>query len=224
MRSLRSLGLLAVLGLCVPSATADEPAGGVKAKVQVFGKFTADKDTTLNYTLKKGGKVVLEEQGLTSLPGKTVEVDVSETVPFELTLSAKGGVLKVSEIGITAEGGGKSWKGVFLGRVADLNAKDAAGLTVRAVSFPITLAPTKVDQPKGPEKKPEPKKVEKKSEEPKKVEKKPEEPKKVEEPKETKEPKKAEEPKEIKEPKKAVEPKEIEETKSLPVAPPPSEK
>src|SRR5690606_515993 len=101
-RAMRLLGVVAVLGLAA-TAAADDPKAGGKATVTVVGKFTADKDSTLNYTLKRGGKVVAEGKGVSELPGKGVEVDAAGAEgPYELSLSATGGVVKVTEIGVTA--------------------------------------------------------------------------------------------------------------------------
>jgi hypothetical protein len=135
------------LGLAAGIATADDqPAKGGKATVRVTGTFTADKDTTLNYVLKRNGKVVAEEKGLKALPGKEVEVPAADAAgPFELTLSATGGVLRVTKVGLSATADGKPWEGTFGGRLDGLNAKDARGLTVRSVTFPVTLSP--VQQP-----------------------------------------------------------------------------
>src|SRR5262249_14875082 len=142
--------LSAILAFGLASAVA--AAGGQapkdeKATVKIVGEFTADKDTTLNYTLKKGGKVVAEEKGLKSLPGKAVEVPEADAGgPFELTVSATGGVLKVTKIGVSANAGGKEWKGMFGGRVSDLNARNPSGAIVRSVTFPVTLSPAKDDK------------------------------------------------------------------------------
>jgi hypothetical protein len=138
------------LGLVASVATADDPpTKGGKATLQVVGQFTADKDTTFNYTLKKGTKVIAEEKGLTALPGKGVEVDAADVMgPFDLTVSATGGVLKVSKIGAAAKADGKNWEGIFGGKIYDLNAKDASGAIVRAVTFPVTLSLVKPEEPK----------------------------------------------------------------------------
>jgi hypothetical protein len=148
---MRFLGVAAVFGLAVAwSAAADDPPAKGKATVQLVGQFTADKDTTLRYTLKKGGKVVVEEKDIASLPSKGVEVSAADAAgPFELTVSATGGVAKVTQIGVsvTVTADGKTKKGMFGGRPFDLNAKDAAGATLRALTVTVTPAeePKKID-------------------------------------------------------------------------------
>lgn len=132
------LGVAAVFGLAA-GAAAEEKAGG-KATVTVVGKFTADKDSTLNYTLRKGDKVVAEGKGVTELPGKGVEVDAAGVEgPYELHLTAAGGVVKVTEIGVTATADGKAWKGTWGGTAFELNKKEPFG-TLRGVRFPLTLS------------------------------------------------------------------------------------
>jgi hypothetical protein len=146
---MRFLGVAAVFGLAVAcSAAADDPPAKGKATVQLVGKFTADKDSTLSYTLKKGGKVVAEEKDIASLPSKGVEVAATDAAgPFELRVSATGGVVKVAEIGVSVTADGKTKKAMFGGRPFDLNTKDASGATVRAITVPVAPAeePKKID-------------------------------------------------------------------------------
>lgn len=181
--------LLAINGM----ARGDDASPPARVTVQVVGSFVADKDTTLNYVLKKGGRVVSEEKGLTGLPGKPVEVDLTAPGGWEVTVSANGGVLRVQEIGLLVTAHGRTWKGTFPGQVSALNASDACGFVVRAVTVPMTLTPVPTTPMKPEEKKPEPKKEEPKKEEPKKDEPKNPENKKPADPKD--EPKKDEQPK-----------------------------
>jgi len=163
---MRFLGVMAAFGLAVAVATAAEDPPKGKATVQLVGKFTGDKDSTLSYTLKKGGKVIAEEKDVATLPSKGVEIAAADAAgPFELRVSATGGVVKVTEIGVGVTADGKTKKGMFGGRPFDLNAKDAGGATVRALTFPVTPAeePKKIEDKKidVPKKLPDlPKKIE----------------------------------------------------------------
>ncbi len=144
---MRLLTAIAMLGLVAAVAAAeDEPTKSGKATVQLTGQFTADKDSTLNYTLKKGGKVIAEEKGLSALPSKGIEVDAANAAgPFELTVSGTGGVIRVTQIGITVTASGKTAKGTFGGRPFALNAPEGMGI-LRGITFPIT--PVKDEEPK----------------------------------------------------------------------------
>ncbi len=203
---------IVLFGLALAASPAeDKKAKAEKATVQVTGEFTADKDTTVGYTLKKGAKVIAEEKGVAAFPGKVIDIDAADAAgPFELRVAGTGGVVKVKQIGVTVVADGKTSKGTFGTAPWSLNAPDPSGGVVRAMTVPITPVAVKTEEPK-------------KIEEPKKTE----EPKKVEEPKKkTEEPKKTvEEPKKkVEEPKKTVEEKKVEDAGSLPTAPTPKVK
>ncbi|MCE9564793.1 MAG: hypothetical protein K8U57_22395 [Planctomycetes bacterium] len=186
---MRLLCAMLVFGLVTATSTGEEKKAG-KATVQVTGEFTADKDTTLGYTLKKGGKVVAEEKGLTALPGKTLDIDAADAAgPFDLRVHSTGnGVVTVKQIGVTVVADGKTSKGAFATAPWTLGAANPSGV-VRAMTFPIVPVAVKTEEPKKEVKKEEPKK-EIKKEEPKKEEPKKKEEVKKEEPKKTDEPKK----------------------------------
>lgn len=130
--------LLSTLVL-VAAATAQEPAKGDKAAVELVGQMAGDKGGTMSYTLKKGGKVVAEGKDLTALPAKA-EIDAAAAAgPFELTLSAGDkGAVKVTRVGLVVSSGGKTTVAMWGGRGFDLNAKDPQGRVVKAVTFPLT--------------------------------------------------------------------------------------
>lgn len=210
------LSAMFACGLVAALAAAEEPpTKGGKATVHVVGQFTADKGTTLAYALKRGGKVLAEEKGLTALPGKAIEIDAADAMaPLELWVSATGGALKITKLGLTGKGGGKDWQANFGGKLPDLNAKDASGTVVRAVSFPLTLEPVKAAEPQ------------KKADDATKSAgaKKPDTTKKPDDTKKVDETKKPNETKKPDEPKKSVSEKSVPDEKKLPTAPQPKEK